>query len=115
MFIQAVLRQLPGHPATEFVEDGEELLERLPLCKPDLIVLDLQMPRVGGLEVLSQLQARGNQVPVVVFSGSEGAATIAACYKMGARSFIQKPSDFREFRGLVESVVAQAARPLIIA
>src|SRR5688572_3752111 len=102
LFIQAVLAQLPARPTTEFVQDGEELLERLESARPDLIVLDLAMPKVGGLEALSQLRQRGCEAPVVVFSGAEGAETVAACRRMGAAAFIQKPHDFRDFRGLVE-------------
>src|SRR5438045_1643416 len=90
MFIQAVMRQLPEQPTTEFADDGDALLKGLETSKPDLLVLDLMMPGASGLEVLSILQAKGSTIPVAVFSGAEGAATIAACYKLGATRFIQK-------------------------
>jgi two-component system response regulator EvgA len=107
MFIQALLGQLPTRPRAEFVGDGEELLDRLGQGEPDLIVLDLDLPRVGGLEVLSVLQARRHAPPVVVFSSSQGQATIDACRRLGAARFVHKPSGFREFREAVTGIVAQ--------
>lgn len=108
MFIEAVLNT-PDRPALDFVADGEELLR---LCNParaDLIVLDLDLPTVGGLEVLSQLKARGNTVPVVVFSKASP-PTVDACYLLGAARVIQKPQEFRDFRNRVQQVCAMSGR-----
>lgn len=109
MFIQAILGQLPSRPATEFVADGEELLERIDEATPDLVVLDLQLPNVGGLEVLSRLQGRPTRPRVVVFSGLESAAMVSACRGLGAADYVVKPVDFRQFRQTVERIVGSVS------
>lgn len=113
MFIQAILGQLPSRPATEFVADGEALLGRVDETRPDLVVLDLELPNVGGLEVLSWLQGRKARPPVIVFSGLEASATIAACQRLGALDYVVKPADFRQFRQAVERIASSipAAQP----
>ena len=66
---------------------------------PELILLDLNLPKVDGLEVLSRLQAdeRTRHLPVVVLSSSDEERDIMESYKRGANSYIRKPVDFREF------------------
>lgn len=69
------------------------------------------MPRVGGLEVLSRLaeareHAPGASVPVMVFTGSQGADTVAACCRLGAAGFVRKPADAAELPGCLERVLA---------
>jgi CheY-like chemotaxis protein len=81
--------------------DGGEALDRLgsgaPL--PDLVLLDLRMPRVDGFTVLRKIR-RGEdtrQIPVVIFSSASEELEMALCYHEGANSYVQKPLDFREF------------------
>jgi DNA-binding NarL/FixJ family response regulator len=108
MFIHAALDEETSRPAIEFVDDGDALLQRLESSAPSLIVLDLHMPKASGLEVLSLLHQRAQSAPVIIFSCAEGAATIAACYRLGAAKFIQKPQDFREFKDCVKAVLQEA-------
>lgn len=93
------------------VHDGEQALqfanreapyEHAPA--PDLILLDLKLPRLGGHRVLEGLRARGIYTPVVVLSSSEAPADIAACYRLGANCYIAKPVDFAHFRDTVLSI-----------
>lgn len=82
--------------------DGAEALERLfaPGAKmPDLILLDLKLPKVSGLEVLQRLRAdeRTRGLPVVVLTSSDEEKDIVESYNLGANSFIRKPVDFEEF------------------
>lgn len=58
-----------------------------------LILLDLNLPGVGGREIISLIRKRGMQVPIVVFSTSTSPTDIASCYKEGANSYIIKPYD----------------------
>lgn len=108
MFIQAVLGQLPDRPTTEFVTDGEDLLHRIASTRPDLVVLDLPLAKIDGLEVLARLHGRPDPPPVVVFSESDDRATMAACQERGARRYVVKSGDFRQFRAAVHDIASSA-------
>jgi len=94
--------------------DGQEALDYLlgkgddarmsPL--PDLILLDLNMPRVDGLEVLRRMRAakRTRWLPVVVLTTSDEQRDIAASYRLGANSYIRKPVDMQDFLDTIRSV-----------
>jgi two-component system response regulator len=66
---------------------------------PRLILLDLQLPRMDGFEVLRRLRARPSTrlVPIVVLSSSLEHEDLARCYALGANSYIRKPVDYAEF------------------
>lgn len=91
--------------------DGQEALDRLqpdapqapPHC-PDLVVLDLNLPRLNGFEVLERLRAsrRYAATPVVVLSASGRDEDVERSYRLGANSYLQKPAVFEEFTRLVE-------------
>lgn len=103
------LRQLPFPPQAEFFSDGIELLERLKGDRPGLVVLDLGMPRMGGLETLERMQKDHAKVPVVVFTSHDGPGEARQCLARGARDVIQKPTDFYSFRSAVQRIVAHTA------
>ena len=67
---------------------------------PQVILLDLELPKVGGLEVLRRIRAdeRTRLLPTVVFTSSEEQADVIAGYGLGANSYIKKPVDVSEFR-----------------
>ena len=88
------------------VVDGQELLDYL-LCKgeyrntalfprPDLIILDLNMPKMGGKEVLAEIQAdsRLRSIPVIILTTSRETCEVQKCCELGANTFIVKPLSF---------------------
>jgi two-component system response regulator len=89
--------------------DGEEALEYLfgagkyegrdTSIQPQVILLDLQLPKLGGLEVLKRLRADQRTVlqPVVILTTSSEETDIAESYESGANSYIRKPVDFNQF------------------
>jgi len=91
------------------VRDGEQALTLLsdPQFKPDLIILDLNIPRVTGLALLERW--RSQQTPVVVFSSSSNDAERARVMELGAREFIQKPTDLEAFASIVRGIVERYA------
>ncbi len=89
--------------------DGAEALDLLfgaqgepakpPIPVPQLILLDLKLPKVDGLEVLRRLRAdpRTRLVPVVVLTSSDEEGDVVTSYKLGANSYVCKPVDFVQF------------------
>ena len=73
---------------------------------PALILLDLNLPKVGGLEVLRRIQAdeRTRLIPVVVLTSSKLEEDILASYRYGANAYVRKPVDFSEFAEAIRSV-----------
>lgn len=97
-----------------FVGDGEELLHYLQQCKttthnanvkpcPDLILLDLNMPRLDGREALKRIKAdeRTKSIPIVIISTSKNMDDVNLCYKLGANSYFTKPFSFDELAKLM--------------
>lgn len=90
-------------------EDGQEALDYLfgtgaytgrdVTQQPALILLDLKLPRVDGLEVLRQIRAdpRTRRLPVVILTTSKEDQDVATCYDLGVNSYIRKPVDFTQF------------------
>jgi two-component system, response regulator len=81
--------------------DGEEALETLfsSPAPPQLILLDLKLPKVDGLEVLRKIRAddRFRMIPVVILTSSKEEKDLIEGYSLGANSYIQKPVDFEQF------------------
>ena len=80
--------------------DGAEALEQLNQGRlPDLVLLDLKLPKVSGLEVLQRMRSeeRTRGLPVVVLTSSDEEKDIVESYNLGANSYIRKPVDFDEF------------------
>jgi CheY-like chemotaxis protein len=98
--------------------DGAEALDylfcrgvhhgRSPCDRPSVILLDLNLPKVGGLEVLKALRAdkRTRAIPIVVLTSSKEPKDLIEGYKLGANAFIQKPVDFEEFRKTIKEIGA---------
>ena len=73
---------------------------------PRLVMLDIKLPKVDGLEVLRALKSdqRTRSVPVVMFTSSKIAHDVGLAYQYGANSFVQKPVEFDRFRQVVHAV-----------
>src|SRR5271156_1612170 len=96
--------------------DGEEALDFL-FCRgayrersfdhaPKLVLLDLKLPKVNGMEVLKLVKSdpRTKTIPIVIMTSSKEERDLVAGYNLGANSYIQKPVDFDQFRETVKSV-----------
>jgi two-component system, response regulator len=89
--------------------DGQEALDYLfgtgawegrdPLVMPDMVLLDLNMPKVAGLQVLQRMRAdpRTKLLPVVILTTSSEDKDIVSSYGLGANSYVRKPVDFEQF------------------
>lgn len=100
-----------GHRLRELVhvEDGQQALDYLfgedtaARDLPDLILLDLRLPRVDGFEVLRRVKQaeRLRRIPVVVLTTSEAEIDVRAAYEGGASSYLVKPVDFDKFVAMI--------------
>ena len=93
-----------------WVKDGAEALDFLfgrgsfaGRNTPKVVLLDLRLPKVDGLEVLSQAKTdeRLKNIPIVVLTSSKENHDVAKCYALGANSFVSKPVEFNEFAEVV--------------
>jgi len=94
-----------------FVNDGEELMDYLCMKdgsekefpKPDIILLDLNMPKMNGLEALKAIKSQTTlcHIPVIILTTSRADHDVCDSYSFGASSFITKPASFK---GLVETM-----------
>jgi len=92
--IGRMIDDTPGLQVAEKAMNGKFALEKIPRIKPDIIVLDLEMPEMNGIEFLKERKRLGIKIPVVILSSiaSKGAEITMEALSLGASDFIQKPS-----------------------
>ena len=91
--IRSSLRMILEYEGYEFAEasSGEAALERLEAERPDLVLLDIKMPRMDGLEILARVKQSDPALPIVVISGHGTIATAVEATRLGAFDFMEKP------------------------
>jgi CheY-like chemotaxis protein len=118
--VKRALRDLADATVTvEVAGDGEQAMERLtrarfdPGRQPQLVLLDLKMPRVDGLEVLRRIRAEeaAYGLPVVVLTSSEREDDREQAMRLGATWFVCKPIDGARFRSEIQQLGDRWARP----
>lgn len=100
----------------QVIEDGEQALDFL-FCRgsycdrsfehpPKLILLDLKLPKVDGLEVLQAIKAdaRTQPIPVIVLTSSKEQIDLVRSYRLGVNSYIQKPVEFDQFQNTIRQL-----------
>ncbi len=97
-----------GAEALDYLFGTGEYANRSVSDRPKVILLDLKLPKVDGLEVLRQIKMdpRTRSIPVVIMTTSREDRDIAEGYRLGANSYIVKPVDFRHFVHMVKSLAA---------
>ena len=91
--------------------DGDSALQQLERQQVDLVLLDLQMPGVGGMEVLRRLREAGNDVPVVIVTAHGNVPDAVAALRLGAIDFLSKPLTPDALRRIVAEVLARHVEP----
>jgi two-component system response regulator len=91
-----------GAAALDFLFCTGEFAYRRRNDRPQVILLDLNLPKIDGLEVLRRVKAdsQTRAIPVVVLTSSKHDAAIATCKRLGAETFIAKPVDFQNFSAM---------------
>ena len=95
-----------GVEALDFIFARGEFEEREMKNIPKVILLDIKMPRVDGIEVLRQIKSNSNTklIPVVVMTSSKEEQDIIASYELGVNSFVVKPVEFNDFAKAVSQL-----------
>ena len=111
--VREILGRCRHHSHVSSVSDGEEAISFLQRrgryseapC-PDLVILDLNLPRKDGRIVLKELKsdARFYKIPIVVFTTSQASSDITSCYALGANCYLRKPGNLPEYRAVVQSM-----------
>lgn len=95
-----------GRVRVEVAEDGESALDRLRAPPaPDLVLLDIKMPRLDGFEVLERIRQEGRRPPVVMFTSSENRTDLERARRLGADDYVTKPLDAGDFQAKVRATV----------
>ena len=98
--------ELPHQVAV--ARDGQEAMDYLfgAGSVPDLVLLDLNLPRIGGMDVLRTMRRdpRTKRIPVVILTTSDDEADISDGYDLGINSYIRKPVDFDKFTAAVKQL-----------
>lgn len=107
-----IRRRLASRPELEVVaeaSDGPQALDLYAEVSPDVVLLDLVMPGMGGEEVLQALLERDADARVVIVSSMGSGPAIERCLELGARSFLQKPFADADLERVLRTVAPEPA------
>jgi two-component system, NtrC family, response regulator AtoC len=92
------------------VESGAQALHRLGHIRPALMILDIRMPHVGGLDVLEHLDRQGQRIPAIVLSGVDHVGTVVRAMRLGASDYLLKPFDECQLEQAITNVLQIQSR-----
>jgi len=105
-FFKTALNELPVPTKLKAVQDGQQLMELLAdetYELPNVLFLDINMPRKNGFECLAEIKrnARLKDLPVIIFSTSNSRDNMTSAFKNGAHVYIHKPANFEQLKELI--------------
>ena len=117
IFFKEALEKLPLSTHLTTVHDGEQLMQLITKETnelPHVLFLDLNMPRKNGRECLLEikLNKKLKQLPIIIYSTSLEQEVVNLLYKNGAQYFIRKPSEFSQFKKVIQQTLALIAQDL---
>jgi DNA-binding response OmpR family regulator len=96
--------------ATQSARHGQEALRLLREQRPDVVILDLSMPRMDRLEVLERIRSAGDRVPVIILTARQDRDDLRAGFDLGADDFVRKPFGIEELILRVRAVLRRAGQ-----
>ncbi|PQJ12801.1 response regulator [Flavipsychrobacter stenotrophus] len=114
IFFDEALKELPIDSSLETVGDGEQLMRLLisrPRALPDMLFLDLNMPRKNGFECLAEIKTNQQLkcLPVIIYSTSLDRDVVNLLYEKGALHYIRKPGDFSKLKEIIFLALTSAS------
>lgn len=105
LLTDALQKALPGL-SVERAADGEAGLEALETTRPQLVILDISMPGLDGMDVLEQIRQneKTSAMPVIMCSNSDSPSDVLRSYKQNANAYVQKPDNRAAYDELAESL-----------
>lgn len=114
LLFKEALEELQISTQLACVYDGEQLIEWLNKNEhlPDILFLDLNMPRKNGLQCLSEIKQnkKWKQLPVIIYSTSFQKDVVDLLYKHGAQFYIRKPNEYSELKNAIHQAITNAAQ-----
>jgi CheY-like chemotaxis protein len=115
IFFKEAVEELVIPTTFRIVHEGEQLMQLLTneaTELPDVLFLDLNMPRKNGFECLSEIKGNKklSQLPVIIFSTSLEQEVVNQLYKNGAQYFIRKPAEFSQFKKIIQQTITIIAK-----
>lgn len=111
LFFEEALKEVCDDAVLTVAENGDELMEilyRPPVPMPDVIFLDLNMPKKNGFECLAEIKNDGalKNLPIIIFTTSLQEESVKKVYSQGANYYVRKPTDYRQLKLIVEKLLA---------
>ncbi|CAQ04505.1 response regulator transcription factor [Corynebacterium urealyticum] len=94
--------------------DGEEALAKVQSERPDMVILDVMMPKLDGLEVCRELRSQGEDTPILLLTARDSVSERVAGLDAGADDYLTKPFALEELLARTRSLVRRAARPAAV-
>lgn len=99
------LLQLAGHiDIVGEASDGQEALEEIPRCQPDVVLMDIRMPRMDGIEAMKTMQTQGITTPVIILTTFDDHELVLNGIRAGARGFLLKDVSLESLVEAIETV-----------
>ncbi|MBL7901202.1 MAG: response regulator transcription factor [Bacteroidia bacterium] len=103
--LKVLIEKLGPYVVAEEYDDGADFLENLNTNQlPDLVLMDLSMPKMGGLEVMKQLHAANLKVPVLILTLNENEDVIIQLFRLGARGYLTKTASSTSMKMALEEI-----------
>lgn len=96
----------------ELAASGQEALEKVKSDMPELILMDMKMPGMNGLETLHEIKKITDDVLVIIMTAYGELEIVAEAMRLGIKEYVTKPFDINELRGLVKRVIEENKKSL---
>lgn len=101
-----VLAKKPGYQVVAQAADGNELLKRIEEIDADVVIMDLCMPKLDGIEAMKRIKTGQKDIPVLILSANEAERNIRAALKAGAKGFLPKNAAIDELEFALKSIIS---------
>jgi len=104
MFLRDLL-EISNHEVVAEAADGPEAVEKFKVTRPDIVLLDLAMPKMDGLSVLMEIKKMDKNAKVILLTASGNLKTINECVQAGAITYILKPFKIEDLSNAIKSIL----------